>query len=76
MLKQQKATVFFQRSRITLASSFPTASKLAKMAAENGAARAQQQDDTSQVKQTRETRPPPVYFPLGYKEAAYQWVRK
>ncbi|KAJ4164968.1 hypothetical protein LMH87_006620 [Akanthomyces muscarius] len=72
MLRQQKATVFFQRSRITLASSFPTASKIAKMAAENGSARSQQ-DDTSQIKQTRETRPPSVYFPLGYKEAAYQW---
>ncbi|EGX93327.1 alpha/beta hydrolase, putative [Cordyceps militaris CM01] len=67
MLKQQKATVFFQRTRVTLASSFPTSSKLAKMAAEN------EHVNTSQIKQNRETRPPSVYFPLGYKEAAYQW---
>ncbi|KGQ08252.1 putative cardiolipin-specific deacylase [Beauveria bassiana D1-5] len=72
MLKQQKATVFFQRSRVTLASSFPTSSKIAKMAAEDGSARAQQQE-SGQIKQTRQTRPPSVYFPLGYKEAAYQW---
>ncbi|KAJ6784293.1 hypothetical protein PWT90_10039 [Aphanocladium album] len=71
MLRQQRGTVFFQRSRITLASSFPTSSRIAKMAAENGA---QQHEDAAQIKQTRETRPPSVYFPLGYKEAAYQWL--
>ncbi|OAA68875.1 hypothetical protein ISF_03250 [Cordyceps fumosorosea ARSEF 2679] len=42
------------------------------MAAENGSAPAQHGDAT-QIKQDRQTRPPSVYFPLGYKEAAYQW---
>lgn len=40
----------------------------AKMSTTDGNVRAQE------VKQQKPTRPPATFFPLGYKDAAYQWV--
>lgn len=73
MLKQHTATAVL-RSRITVVSSMPGASsttpqqQTVKMSTTDGNVRAQE------VKQQKQTRPPATYFPLGYKDAAYQWV--
>ena len=31
-------------------------------------------EHTAEVRQQKPTQPPTTYFPLGYKDAAYQWV--
>lgn len=81
MLKHQSATAVLQISRITLASTTSSSlpvSQSAKMSTADGSVRPQQArsvDRSEELKQQKPERQPNVYFPLGYKEAAYQWVR-
>lgn len=82
MLKQQTATAVL-RSRITVVSSMPGANgtppppqqhhtQHVKMSTTGGNATAQAAQH--EVKQKKPERPPSAFFPLGYKDAAYQWV--
>lgn len=79
MLKQHSATSVL-RSRITIVSSMPSAgangSPSVKMSTADGSVRAQQPAPraSDEIKQQKPQRPPSVFFPLGYKDAAYQWV--
>jgi len=81
MLKQQTATAVL-RSRITVVSSMLGANgtppppqqhhtQHVKMSTTGGNATAQAAQH--EVKQKKPERPPSAFFPLGYKDAAYQW---
>ena len=78
MLTQQSSTVVL-RSRIFLASSILVAGGVnsnnsavpqhkASMSTPDGSVRA------SEESRQQRPRQPSIFFPLGYKEAAYQWV--
>jgi hypothetical protein len=82
MLKTQTVTAILHRSRLNLtlntASTSPTASPaypVAKMSTTENAIRAQPPPEPTE--ELRQGKPQPVkgaFFPLGYKDAAYQWV--
>lgn len=84
MLKIPAATAgtLLHRSRIVLAAASASASASAiskvrrpNMTSSEGSVRAgpRPQDVPDHLKQTKPERPT-TYFPLGYKDAAYQWV--
>jgi cardiolipin-specific phospholipase len=81
MLKTQTVTAILHRSRLNLAlntASTPTASPaypVSKMSTTENAIRVQPPlEATEELRQGKPQQVKGAYFPLGYKEAAYQWV--
>ena len=83
MLKQQAATTVFSRAPPRFALYTPVI--IPKMSTTEGAIRPQAPHgldhaaDTVEemaVKQQRKPETAPRFFPLGYKDAAYQWVSR
>lgn len=74
MLKIQPTFAALQLSRLTLAASLPAAS--CKMSTADGAVRPPRAADApEEFKHQPELKPSSAFlFPLGYKDAAYQWV--
>lgn len=84
MLKQQatSASTVFSRSSKPFALYSPviipkmsTAEAPIRPQEPKGIDRADVSDDEAPLKQTKVAPPNTRYFPLGYKDAAYQWVR-
>ncbi|KAM0484245.1 hypothetical protein ACHAPX_001664 [Trichoderma viride] len=80
MLKTQTVTAILHRSRLNLAlntASTPTASPaypVSKMSTTENAIRVQPPlEATEELRQGKPQQVKGAYFPLGYKEAAYQW---
>ena len=78
MLRQYPTSALLQRTRlsITTSASQTTRSPII-MAAPDVASRPQSThaaEHAEEYKQTKPTRPSSLLFPLGYKDAAYQWV--
>jgi cardiolipin-specific phospholipase len=79
MLKTQTVTAILHRSRLNFnitASSSSLPATASKMSTTENAIRAHPPPDSSEeLRQQRpQQQPSGAYFPLGYKEAAYQWV--
>ncbi|OBR02767.1 Alpha beta hydrolase [Colletotrichum higginsianum IMI 349063] len=86
MLHQQTASTLVNGSRLKLASSFITTSTTATVKSPAPSVRASSEDSVPRrshqtmaaaaappAAPTATTRPPGTYFPLGYKDAVYQW---
>lgn len=75
MLKLQTSSAVLQLSRITLAASLP--STKCNMSTTDGTVRpppSRAAEHADEYKQTPPARTAAAFFPMGYKDAAYQWV--
>lgn len=74
MLKTQTVTAILHRSRINISSSSLPATASKMSTTENAIRAHPPRDPPEELRQQKPQQAAGAYFPLGYKEAAYQWV--